>query len=64
MPGRGRATAVALKDAGRPAAQVKQAAAIAKQAAQIPDSADLKEPFERIREALAETIKAQSSRPA
>lgn len=37
---------------------------IAKQAAQIPDTADLKEPFERVREALAETIKSQSTRPA
>lgn len=38
--------------------------AIARQANQIPDTADLKEPFERIREALAETIKTQSCRPA
>lgn len=37
---------------------------IAKHASQIPDTADLKEPFDRIREALAETIKAQSQRPA
>ena len=37
---------------------------IAQQASQIPDTADLKEPFERVREALAETIKAQAARPA
>jgi hypothetical protein len=37
---------------------------VARQAAQIPDSADLKEPFDRVREALAETIKAHSNRPA
>lgn len=37
---------------------------IAKQATQIPDSADLKEPFDRVREALAETIKVQTHRPA
>src|SRR5262249_30025217 len=35
-------------------------AEIAKQAAQIPDSADLKEPFDRVREALGETIKMQA----
>ncbi len=39
-------------------------AEIIKQAAQIPDSADLKEPFDRIREALGETIKSQAQRPA
>jgi hypothetical protein len=37
---------------------------IARQAAQIPETADLKEPFDRIREALAETMKAHSHRPA
>lgn len=36
---------------------------IARQAGQIPESADLKEPFERVREALAETIKSQAVRP-
>jgi len=33
---------------------------IARQSAQIPVSADLKEPFERIREALAETMKSNA----
>lgn len=37
---------------------------IAKQASQIPDTADLKEPFDRVREALAETIKSHSSHAA
>jgi hypothetical protein len=32
---------------------------IAKHAAQIPDSADLKEPFDRVREALTETMKSR-----
>lgn len=35
---------------------------IAKKTNQVPDSADLKEPFERVREALAETIKSQAVR--
>ncbi len=35
---------------------------IAKQAAQIPDTADLKEPFDRVREALGETIKTQAAK--
>lgn len=34
---------------------------IQKEAAQIPESADLKEPFERVREALCETIKAAAN---
>ncbi|MFO0919765.1 MAG: hypothetical protein U0872_15815 [Planctomycetaceae bacterium] len=37
---------------------------IAKQAGSIPDTADLKEPFDRIREALAETIKSHSTHAA
>jgi hypothetical protein len=39
-------------------------ALIARQASLIPETADLKEPFERVREALAETIKTQPLRPA
>lgn len=35
---------------------------IARKTSQIPDSADLKEPFDRVREALAETIKSQAAR--
>lgn len=37
---------------------------IARQAAQIPDTADLKEPFDRVREALTETMKSQGQRGA
>jgi hypothetical protein len=36
-------------------------AEIERQAAQIPSSADLKEPFDRVREALTETIKAATA---
>lgn len=35
-------------------------AEISRQSSQIPDSADLKEPFDRIREALTETIKTHA----
>ena len=45
---------------GHPADQKE----LAKQAEQIPDTADLKEPFDRIREALAETIKSHSTHAA
>lgn len=36
-------------------------AEIERQAAQIPSSADLKEPFDRVREALTETVKAATA---
>lgn len=39
-------------------------AAVQKRAAQVPDTADLKEPFERIREALTETMKSPAARSA
>lgn len=37
---------------------------ILKRAPQVPDTADLKEPFERIREALTETLKGPAARSA
>lgn len=37
---------------------------IAKGAGEVPDTADLKEPFERIREALSETLKAAIAKSA
>ncbi len=39
-------------------------AAVQKRSAQVPDTADLKEPFERIREALTETMKGPAARSA
>lgn len=39
-------------------------AAVLKRSAQVPDTADLKEPFERIREALTETMKGPAARSA
>ncbi len=39
-------------------------AAVQKRAGQVPDTADLKEPFERIREALTETLKGPAARSA
>lgn len=39
-------------------------AAVQKRASQVPDTADLKEPFERIREALTETLKGPAARSA
>ncbi len=38
--------------------------AVQKRASQVPDTADLKEPFERIREALTETLKGPAARSA
>jgi hypothetical protein len=37
---------------------------VQKRQSQVPDSADLKEPFERIREALSETLKTPTARSA
>lgn len=43
---------------------VADRAAVQKRSGQVPDSADLKEPFERIREALSETLKGPAARSA